>query len=169
MRIFGKFIKNRKGSAAIEFALLAIPFIVVMFSIVEVAMMFFVNSALDSALHKTIRNIRTGTATAQAWDMSRFKMELCKNLAYSFSCSNSVLVRAIKVSTVGNISYATPVTAGQLTVVETFTLGASGDYVLVQVFLPWNPIVSFYKLSSSKLTDGTYVLGASAIFKNEPY
>jgi Flp pilus assembly protein TadG len=169
MRLIRKFIKNRTGSAAIEFALLALPFMVVVFSIVEVALMFFIDSALDAALHKTVRKIRTGTAMSQAWDMAAFKNELCKNLAYSFSCGSTVLVRSQKVTAIDAISFATPVNSGKLEVTETFTLGASGDYILIQVFLPWDPIISFYAMSSSKLSDGTNVLGATVLFKNEPF
>lgn len=162
-------LTNRKGSAAIEFALLALPFLAVIFSIIEIALMFFIDSALDSALHKTVRKIRTGTALSQAWDMNAFKTELCKNLAYSFSCKSTVKVRAIKVTAIDSPNFATPVTNGTLTVTESFTLGAAGDYILVQVFLPWDPIVSFYTLSSSKLSNGDHVLGATVLFKNEPF
>lgn len=169
MRLIKSFGKNRKGAAAIEFALLALPFIAVVFSIVEVAVMFFIDSALDSALHKTVRKMRTGSAITAAWDMNTFKTELCKNLAYSFSCRSSVLVRSVKVTAIDSITFATPVSGGKLTVTETFTLGASGDYILVQAFLPWDPIVSFYTMSSSKLSDGRHVLGATVLFKNEPF
>jgi len=169
MGLFRSFKENRKGAAAIEFALLVLPFMVVIFSIVEIALMFFIDSALDAALHKTVRKVRTGTAVSQAWDMNAFKTELCKNLAYSFSCKSKVLVRAVKVTAIDNIQFATPVTGGKLTVTESFTLGASGDYILIQAFLPWDPIVSFYTMSSSKLSNGDHVLGATVVFKNEPY
>jgi Flp pilus assembly protein TadG len=163
------FIKNRKGSAAIEFAILALPFLVVIFAIVEIAIMYFVDSGLDAALHKAVRQVRVGTAKTASWDITKFKDVICSDLSYSFSCSSSIKVRATVISDMNSVTRASGISGGVLSVTEDFNLGSSGDYILIQAFLPWDPVIKLYSFSSSRLDDGSYVLGAAELFKNEPF
>lgn len=169
MNLLRNFIRNKKGSAAIEFAILALPFLVVVFAIIELAVMFFVDSALDAALHKAVRQIRVGTAESEAWDIDKFKTEVCSDLSYSFSCSDDLKVRAVVISDMNSVKRASGISGGVLSVTEDFDTGDSGDYVLVQVFLPWSPVLKLYSFSSAQLSDGSYVLGAAELFKNEPF
>jgi Flp pilus assembly protein TadG len=169
MRIFRRFITNRKGSAAIEFAILALPFMVLIFAIVEIALMFFIDSGLDAALHKTVRQVRVGTAKNASWSLATFKSTLCGQLSYSFSCSSSLLVRAVVVTDMSSVTKTNPIVNGQLSVSENFNIGGSGDYVLIQAFLPYDPVLKLYAFAGGRLTDGRYVLGAAELFKNEPF
>jgi len=169
MRLLRALSKDRKGSAAIEFAILALPFFVVIFAIAEIAVMYFVDSGLDAALHKTVRQVRVGVAKSGAWDATKFKDVLCSELAYSFSCSSKVKVRATVVTDMASISKVSGITAGALNVTEDFSLGDSGSYVLVQAFLPWDPTFKLYAISSDRLSDGSYVLSAAELIKNEPF
>jgi Flp pilus assembly protein TadG len=167
MRIFRRFIKNRKGSTAIEFAILALPFMVLIFAIIEIAIMFLVDSGLDAALHNTVRQMRVGNASG--WNLTTFKSKVCAQLSLSFSCSTNLKVRAIVVSNMSSVNRAVPIVNGQLSVSESFTVGASGDYILVQAYLTWDPVLRLYTFAGGHLNDGRYVLGAAQLFKNEPY
>ena len=169
MKTFRRFIDNRKGSAAIEFAILALPFLVVIFAIIELAMMYFVDSALDAALHKAVRQVRVGSAKTNAWNISNFKTAVCTDLAYSFSCADDLLVRASVITDMSSVSRVSAANKGVLSVTEDFNIGASGDYVLVQAFLPWDPVLKLYPFAGARLNDGRYVLGAAELFKNEPF
>jgi Flp pilus assembly protein TadG len=169
MRIFSSFIKDRKGSAAIEFAILALPFLVLIFAIVEIAIMFFVDSGLDAALHKTVRQVRVGAAKSGAWDITKFKASVCGELSYSFSCAANLKVRAVVVTNMASVAKVNPIVGGALNVTENFNIGDSGDYVLVQAYLTWDPVLKLYAFSGGRLSDGKYVLGAAELFKNEPF
>jgi len=169
MRIFRSFIKNRKGSAAIEFAILALPFMVLIFAIIEIAIMFFVDSGLDAALHKTVRQVRVGTAKTGAWSLATFKTSVCAELSYSFSCSANLKVRAVVVTNMASVAKINPIVGGALSVTEDFNIGDSGDYVLVQAYLTWDPVLKLYSFAGGRLNDGKYVLGAAELFKNEPF
>ena len=59
--------------------------------------------------------------------------------------------------------------SGNLVVAETLDIGKGSDYILVQAFLPWRTVANFFSLSSAKLSDGRYLLGSSALFRNEPF
>lgn len=169
MQLFRRFRKDRKGSAAIEFAILALPFMVVIFAIIEIAIMFFIDSGLDSAMHKAVRQVRVGTAKTGAWNLAKFKETVCGELSYSFSCAANLKVRAVVVSDMNSVSRINPIVNGALSVTEDFDIGDSGDYVLVQAFLTWDPVLKLYTFSGGRLSDGKYVLGAAELFKNEPF
>jgi Flp pilus assembly protein TadG len=169
MRRFRELLRNRKGAAAIEFAILALPFIVVVLAVLEIAIMFFVDSGLDAALHKTVRQVRVGSAKASAWDLAKFKARVCDELSYSFSCSANLKVRSIVITNMNSVTRISPIQNGNLVVTEDFDIGNAGDYVLVQAFLPWDPMFKLYAISGGRLNDGRYVLGASELFKNEPF
>jgi Flp pilus assembly protein TadG len=164
-----KFARDRKGSAAIEFAILALPFFVVIFAIAEIAVMYFVDSGLDAALHKAVRQVRVGVAKNGNWDATKFKQVVCSELSYSFGCSTKLKVRATIVTNMASITKASPISGGNLNVTEDFNLGDSGSYVLVQAFLPWDPTFKLYTISSAQLSDGSYVLGSAELIKNEPF
>ena len=169
MRLLRALTKDKKGSAAIEFAILALPFFVVIFAIAEIAIMYFVDSGLDAALHKTVRQVRVGVAKSGAWDATKFKNVLCSELSYSFGCASKVKVRATVITDMSSISRISGISGGSLNVTEDFSLGDSGSYVLVQAFLPWDPTFKLYAISSGRLSDGSYVLSAAELIKNEPF
>jgi Flp pilus assembly protein TadG len=169
MQVFRNFIGNRKGSTAIEFAILALPFLVLIFAIIELAIMYFVDSALDAAMHSAVRQVRVGTAKTAAWDITKFKTAVCSELSYSFSCKSNLKVRSTVITNMNSVTKISGISGGTLNVTEDFNIGGSGDYVLIQVFLPWDPVMKLYAFSSGRLSDGRYVLGAAELFKNEPF
>jgi Flp pilus assembly protein TadG len=160
--------RDNQGAAAVEFALLVLPFFTIIFVIMQISLMFFIDTGLDSALGKTARKVRTGYATTNAWTITSFKSDLCANLALSFGCSSNLLVVATVVTNMGSIPNSSPTTNGVLTVTEQYNTGKSGDYVLVHVYLPWKPLLPLYNFAGSTLKDGTYILGAANLFRNEP-
>jgi Flp pilus assembly protein TadG len=167
MRILRRFIGNRKGSTAIEFAILALPFMVLIFAILEIAVMFLVDSGLDAAVHTTVRQVRVGNASA--WNLATFKSKVCAQLSLSFSCSTNLKVRAVVITNMASVSKINPIVNGQLSVTESFNVGGTGDYVLVQAFLTWDPVLRLYTFAGGHLSNGSYVLGATQLFKNEPF
>jgi Flp pilus assembly protein TadG len=57
-----RFGRSQDGSAAVEFALVATPFFALLFAIIETALVFFADQALDTAVQSTARLLRTGQA-----------------------------------------------------------------------------------------------------------
>jgi Flp pilus assembly protein TadG len=169
MRLLRSLSKDRKGSAAIEFAILALPFFVVIFAIAEIAIMYFVDSGLDAALHKAVRSVRVGVAKSGNWDSIKFKQVVCNELALSFNCSTKLKVRATVITDMASINKGNPITTGTLNVTESFDLGDSGSYVLIQAYLPWDPTFQLYTIASSRMSDGSYLLGSAELIKNEPF
>ena len=70
-----RFVGDRGGSSAVEFALVLPIFVGLTFSIVEAGWFFFVNSAVDAANAKAARLIRTGQVQNGAIDRTHFSIE----------------------------------------------------------------------------------------------
>jgi Flp pilus assembly protein TadG len=169
-KLFRRFlVKDKEGATAIEFALLALPFFIMLFGVMEVALMFFTDSTLSAALQTSVREIRTGSAQSAALNINSFKAKVCNNMAYAFNCSTDLLIRADVLTDMSSVNYATAVSAGTISVTEGFNIGGTGDFVLVQAFLPWSRILTMYGTNDATLADGRYVLAAAALFKNEPF
>ncbi|RYF95889.1 MAG: pilus assembly protein, partial [Caulobacteraceae bacterium] len=66
----------REGSAAIEFAMVALPFCFMMFAVLEIGLVFVIDSVLENAVIETGRLVRTGRAQAQGLDATTFKTSL---------------------------------------------------------------------------------------------
>jgi len=60
-RSLRNYLRNKEGSTAIEFALLALPFSALLFAIVETAVVFFISSSISHALSEAGRDVRLGS------------------------------------------------------------------------------------------------------------
>ncbi|PDT49716.1 TadE/TadG family type IV pilus assembly protein [Sinorhizobium fredii] len=170
LTLLRRLLRDRSGVAAIEFALVALPLFMIIFGILECAAMFFIDSALDAAVHKAARIIRTGKAAEGNMTITGFKTEVCGSLLYVLDCGDKLLV-AVDTLTDSSSPGAMKAlnSSGAVSITEGFEIGKGSDYVMVQAFLPWKPIVSLYSLSSSTLADGSYLMGASVLLRNEPF
>ena len=54
-RLGRRFIKQQDGAAAVEFALVATPFLALLFAIIESAMVFFAGQSLEAATASAAR------------------------------------------------------------------------------------------------------------------
>lgn len=161
--------RERNGAAAVEFSILAFPFFIVIFGILDVALMFFVDGSLDSALHMAAREVRTGQSARENWDIVRFKREVCDGMALAFKCQENLLVTTKVMSDFSTVTFTSVVNGGTLNVKESFAYGAASDYVLIQAFFPWPSWLAPLGVDTAHLPDGRYVLAAAALFRNEPF
>jgi Pilus formation protein N terminal region/TadE-like protein len=67
------FVKRQDGAVAIEFAMVAAPFLALMFAIMETALVFFAGQALETAAADSARMIMTGQAQTQQFSNADFK------------------------------------------------------------------------------------------------
>jgi Flp pilus assembly protein TadG len=57
---FGAFIKDSKGATAVEFALIATPFLALIAALIQTFLLFFAQSLLENAVLHSARQILTG-------------------------------------------------------------------------------------------------------------
>jgi Flp pilus assembly protein TadG len=89
-RLFRRFVRNRRGSAAVEFALVAPMFFALIFAIIETALVFFAGQVLETGTQDTGRLLYTSQVQAAGTLQADFKQKLCTtdSISVLFTCAN---------------------------------------------------------------------------------
>lgn len=81
-----RFIKDRKGSTAVEFALIAMPFLWIVIGMVEVSLYFATSSLMAEAANLGARVVRTGQLQAAGDPVAQFRETVCNRAAVFVPC-----------------------------------------------------------------------------------
>jgi Flp pilus assembly protein TadG len=167
-----RFRRNRRGSAAVEFALIAPLFFVTLFAILETAIVFFAGQLLEQGTQDSARMMLTHQAQDGGWDEPRFKTDLCDRIKVLFNRNgNANLTVDVKVFTPGTaITITDPIVAGSLTGPFAYSLPPSGspNTVVIRAFYQWPLFVTQLGYNISNLNGGKRLLAATAAFHVEP-
>lgn len=166
--------KGREGSALVEFAIVAVPFFMLLFAILEIALIFTLSSLLENAAMETARLIRTGKAASGAMTEDEFKTQLCSRLSvFSKNCVNRLSVDVRIVPAFGGLDEDTlpdPMADGAFDDgATTWATGKGGDTVVVRIWYRHPVVTYFMNKALSRLNDGQAVLTFTTAFKNEPF
>lgn len=165
-----RLVRQQEGAAAVEFAMVAAPFLALMFAIMETAIVFFAGQALETAAADSARLIMTGQAQTQNMTNADFKNEVCKKVYGLFKCDASVYVDVQKFASFAAVTLPKPVDQnGKFVNNMSYQAGEPGDIVAVRLFYQWPVYVSLLGFNLSDMADGKRLLAATAIFRNEPY
>jgi Flp pilus assembly protein TadG len=171
-RLIVRFGRKNDGAAAVEFAIVAVPFFAILFAIVELALVFWAGQVLETAVHDTSRLVMTGQAQKQSFDKTRFKQELCARVLGLFNCNAGMIidVRTSGAFATANLSKPTFKTNGQVD--DTgfqYQTGGPGDIVVVRVMYEWPLIMRTFGLDLADTPTGKRLLMSAVAFRNEPY
>jgi Flp pilus assembly protein TadG len=163
-------LRREDGSAAIEFAVVAAPFLALLFAIMETALMFLASQTLETAVQNSSRLILTGQAQNQGYNMQSFQQAVCQNLASIFDC-NSILIDVQTAQNFSTTNTSLPIQNGQLQNNFTFAPGNPGDIVVVRLMYQWPVYVSLLGLANSlsNMSGNMNLMMATAAFRNEPF
>lgn len=171
LRAAGRFARHQKGAAAVEFALVAVPFLALIFAILETALVFFAGQTLESAASEAGRLIMTGQAQNGGYSQADFKTAVCNALVGGlFDCTNGVYVNVTTYSSFSAVNTTPPVSNGVLNTANMgYSPGGPGCIVAVQLFYEWPIYVSLLGDNLANLNGGYRLLVATSVFRNEPY
>jgi len=161
-KMFRQYKKDKKGATAVEFALVAVPFLVFIFSILEMGMLFLSQTSLKNAVRETARLIRTdleGTG-ARNFNVGQLTNELCNRSGFLPNCAANLTIN----QTVTPL-YA-PIPNGALTTSTAATSNA-GNIVTIRIRYDWQMFGPVrYMFGDSH--DGVLPVYQAMIFQNEP-
>ncbi|MBY4608478.1 pilus assembly protein [Rhizobium sp. 9T] len=184
--------RSRDGAAAIEFALLAIPYFVVIFAILETFIAFAAEELVSNAVDTMSRRMRTGQITynlGRTTDMTQtqFRQAFCGEIAILISCSTTEAATPSKlyldVQTFAAFS-AIPTTIPKLstdrysdinTAAIKYSPGGAGTINMVRAYYRWEIITDLVRpyITTIRPSDGSmptqYLIIATAAFQNEQY
>lgn len=164
----GRFLRAERGVAAVEFALVAPPFIALLYAILQTALLFFAQQVLQTATTQAARLIMTGQAQSANYTASQFQEAVCANATSLFSCS-SIYVNVQTFTSFSNVTMLNPIQNGKfVSSGMSYSPGGTGDIEVVQVFYQWPVYPGPLNFTLSDTSGNTYVLVATAAFRNEP-
>lgn len=165
-----RFSRNRRGSAAVEFALVAPIFFGLLFAILELAMVFFASQVLETVTQDSARVIMTGQAQNASFTQAQFKNLVCSNVVAMFDCVNGISIDVQSYSAFASINIADPIDASKNFVPpNNYLPGGPGDVVVVRLFYQWPVFVTGFGFNLANVGTNRRLLTATAAFQNEPY
>jgi Flp pilus assembly protein TadG len=164
------FLAGREAATSLEFGLLAAPFVVSLFAILQTALIFFASQTLETAAASSARLIFTGQAQTQGWSASQFKSQVCNQIHGIFDCSNGVYVDVETYPSFASVNLGVPVTNGSFNSGALgYNPGGPGDIVMLRLYYKFPVFINLLGFNMSTLSGNLNLFAATAIFRNEPY
>ena len=170
--------RNEDGSAAVEFALVAMPFLLFVLGLLGMGLYFLASTSLEYGVEAAARKLRTGEAEKGNMTVDAFRELVCTAAGSYIDCGkvSTIVQHATTWSGItpqgctddsGNRVGSTGST-GEL--INKYS-GSSNEVVLVTVCYEWDLAqrFKFLKLGSSGDGSGAAIIQAATAFKSEPY
>jgi Flp pilus assembly protein TadG len=164
-----RFRRNRKGAAALEFALVAPIFLALLFAILETALMFFAGQVLENVTQDSARMVLTGQAQNASYTQTQFANYVCTKVPALFTCAN-ISIDVQSYSSFAAIPMSSQIDGGGNFINNMqYAPGGSGAIVVVRLFYQWPLFVTGLGYNIANLTGSKRLLVGTAVFQNEPY
>jgi len=167
--IFRRFQKSDDGAAALEFALIAFPFFLMIGGILEFGVHYYAKSTLDHGMEEVARKVRTNQISGNTHTEAQFKAEICSLVVMSmFDCSKL----SIDLQELGSFQdVAIPRNAnGSLNTSGLgFNPGGRVSINLLRAYYEWPTFMAFHKISNDEVfSNGKRLMVSSKAFRIEP-
>lgn len=174
-----RFVRNRRGSTAIEFAILALPFALLVFGILESCISFAGQEVMANITDDVARQLRTGQLRPADVAGTKLTTLICGRLQIivSTDCPDQLLVDLREYPT-----FADAATAGfkiqngdvvlmQGTNSQAFanTPGLAESKNMLRVFYKWPVVTDLMAKSMANLNGGRTLHFSSVTWQNEPF
>jgi Flp pilus assembly protein TadG len=183
MSVLGRFRSNSEGATAVEFALVAGPFLMFIFGIFTLGLHYLATNSLERGVFSASRAIRTGQAQKAAMTKTEFKQRVCDEAAPYIDC-NMLQIHVQNRDSWDQIAPKNCIENGEMASsgnggdVIGSTSGGASKIVMVTACYEWTTakyIPYFLKdekgdwRTAPSLTSGNSVLQAATVFRTEPY
>lgn len=168
------FTKDDKGSTAIEFALVAIPFFILVVGLIGISYNFFVQNSLENSMSRTSRLIRTGEAQAADWTINDYKNRICQSALIDctqfqvFVATSTTWQGVQPISCVNNNGQANVNSTPAGTKIADLAGGASQIVVITGCYR-WTLTKDLPLIKLGNLSDGSTMMQTLTAFRAEPY
>ncbi|MBZ9966196.1 TadE/TadG family type IV pilus assembly protein [Mesorhizobium sp. BR1-1-2] len=175
-RFFARFAGDRRGSTALEFALLALPFAVLVFAILESCISFAGQEVMANITDDIARKLRTGQLRPADVAGDKLKTMICDRLEIIVSqdCPNQLDVDLREYTTFADAATATfKIDNGNIILMQgtnsqpfATTPGLAESKNMLRVFYKW-PVMT--DLLSQSMGGNKTLHFASVTWQNEPF
>jgi Flp pilus assembly protein TadG len=171
LRLSRRFARRRDGATVVEFAIVIIPFLALLFAIIETALVFYAGQVLETAVADSSRLILTGQAQTSGMNQAQFKNEVCGRLQALFDCETGIQIDVRSYSQFSGVDLSTPLDEDGNVDTSGFVYqpGGKGSIVVVRVVYEWPTFLRQFGFDLANLPNGNRLLMSTAAFRNEPY
>lgn len=169
-----RFRKERRGSAAIEFSLVVIPFFMLTAGLAEVAMMGFAQASLDSAVAEAARLIRTGQAQTTNMTQTQINNLICTqvNKFFVLTCTGNLYLDVDRFNSFvdADTNNSDPMASGDFDPTGfAYSPGVASDIVVVRAYYRWHVLTPMFEPIFQNASGGDRILVSTMMFRNEPW
>lgn len=178
--------RSEDGVAAIEFAILAVPFFLLVFAIIETCVAYAAEQVLDNAVDAMGRQLRTGQITFETGrptDLTEaeFRTAFCERISVLLSCEEGQLYLDVReFNEWRDIPSGIPRQNGQRfgdldTSGFAHEPGAAGSINMVRAYYRWKIVTDLIRPHITNIRPGggamptDYLIVGTAAFRNEAY
>ncbi len=161
----------RAGSAAIEFAMIAPVFFLLLMGIMENGIIYFAGATLQNATDDVSRQIRTGQVQALGMTQAQFRTAICNEIAPLLGCNSNLQIDVESYNSYTTAGFVPPtdVNGNLKTTLNNYSPGNACDVVLVRSFYTWKVITPMLSTFLTNITGGYHLVSATSAFRNEPF
>lgn len=184
-----RFARSQDGAAAIEFAILAIPYFLIVFAILETFIAFIGEQVVSNGVEVMARKVRTGeiksTSPNDPTFKTTFRTAFCQEISIMISCPQSEITtpKRLYIDLRSFSSYAdipttiprqnTSVNADLKTSDFAYSPGGAKSINMLRAYYRWPVYVDLVRpmLTTVRSSDGSgdFLIIATATFQNEDY
>ena len=164
--------RDTHGATAVEFAMVALPFLMMLFGIIGVGLYFFTVFTMENAVEQASRLLRTGQAQKAGYTAAQFKNKVCEFVPGFVDCTSKVRVNVLSYADttipVGSLPKCLG-NDGSLGAAATYDPGAASQVVLVWVCYEWELASKIPFLRLGDMSNGSALIQATTVFRTEPF
>lgn len=179
-RLLARFARAERGATAVEFGIVALPILVMIFGLLELALVFVVTTTLDTATQLAARQIRTGNFQTSANNTrADFKTLVCGGMTWlSSKCPTDLFLDVQTFSDFNSLATVPPVDpttfnpgAANNPTPTCFSPGQPTDIVLVRAYFEWDLFTPLLNNALENMGSGSgkRLISSTTAFRNEPY
>ncbi|MDQ8700250.1 pilus assembly protein [Hyphomicrobium sp. LHD-15] len=181
-RFFREFRHDSEGTTVIEFALVSIPFVVMILAMMTVGIHFLTSHSLQRGVLDAARQLRTGEAQKAGLDLDDFRELVCNAAGSFISCDKHLVIHIKSNAKFAGLAPATSCltngkltpSAGNGTDAVSSRSGEESTAVQVTACYEWEMGSVFWQtiwdlISPTPILQGKTVLSATTAFRSEPY
>jgi Flp pilus assembly protein TadG len=170
-----RYAKCESGAPAVEFAMVAFPFFMLLGVIIESGTMMFAEYTLQASVQQAGRLVRTGQAQGGEYSAADFKAAICKTAGVLINCTGGVTVYLATDTTFAalkaklpsflNVGAAADGSAGP----TSYQCGGPLSTTAVVATYDWTFVFPFMSFNNNVSTAGKRRLVGFSLFENEPF
>lgn len=163
---------DTRGVTAIEFAMVATPFLMMLFGIIGVGLYFFTTFTLENAVEQASRLLRTGQAQQAGYTEAQFKTKVCEYVPSHVDCAGKVTVNVLSFPDTNITPDSLPnclTSTNGLSGATAYDPGGASEVVLVWVCYEWELASKIPFLKLGNMANGSRLIQATTVFRSEPY